>query len=214
MKRIQLVTVIALALFFAACSSSKEYTGVWVNKEKIQGKTFHNIFILAMTADIQARNQVESDLANAAKARGLQAVKSIDVMAPSLNDPKMPAKEDIANKLKASGCDAIFIVSLLKKEEAARYTPGTQAYSIMPTYTWSGNYFGYYSNWYPTVSTPGYYTAEKSYFIESNLYDATSEEIMWSVQSQVFNPSSLQKFSRSYMTALVKQLESEKLLKQ
>lgn len=84
----------------------------------------------------------------------------------------------------------------------------------MPTYTWSGNYFGYYSNWYPTVSTPGYYTAEKSYFIESNLYDATSEEIMWSVQSQVFNPSSLQKFSRSYMTALVKQLESEKLLKQ
>ncbi|MEY2916314.1 MAG: hypothetical protein RIS73_28, partial [Bacteroidota bacterium] len=48
---------------------------------------------------------------------------------------------------------------------------------------------------------------------ESNLYDAQSEEIMWSAQSEVFDPTSLPKFSKSYTTTLMKQLEKENLLK-
>ena len=56
-------------------------------------------------------------------------------------------------------------------------------------------------------------TKEKTYFMQGNLYDAASEEIMWSVQSKIFNPSSVKKFSKSYTASLVKQLEQEKLLK-
>jgi hypothetical protein len=66
---------------------------------------------------------------------------------------------------------------------------------------------------HPTVYTPDYYTTEKNYFMQSNLYDAISEEIMWSVQSEIFNPSSLKKFSQDYMASLVTQLEKEKVMK-
>ena len=213
MNRIAPFLLFGFVFLLTACSSTKQSTGVWINKEKITGKSFSNIFIVVMSDNIEARSRIENDLAEAATARGYSAVKSIDVMPPSLSDNKKPTKEEVVSKVKGTGCDAVFMASLLRKEENVRYVPGTTAYSMMPYYTWSGSYFGYYNNWYPTVSTPGYYQQDKSYFIQSNLYEVATEEIMWSVQSEVFNPSSLSDFSKTYMRTLIRQLTREQILK-
>ncbi|MEN9686024.1 MAG: hypothetical protein RLZZ28_1810 [Bacteroidota bacterium] len=204
------ITIIALMV---SCKTPQQSTGVWINKEKITGKKFSNIFILVMSADLEARSMLENDLAKIAGEKGYKTVKSIDVMAPTLQDSKLPSKETIVAKVKESGCDAVFIASLLKKDESVRYTPGQEAYSVQPYYTWSGNYIGYYSHWQPTVSTASYYTQEKAYFMQSNLYETASQEIMWSVQSQVFDPKNIGKFSKSYTSTLVGQLSQEGLLK-
>jgi hypothetical protein len=209
MKKNYFLAAITLAIVFAACSSSKKPTGVWVNKDKIAGKSYSSIFIIAMTADIPARVRLEGDIANAAASRGLKTVKSIDVMPVDLQDPKMPTKEEAIAKIKASGCDAAFVTLVLKKEESVKYTPGTTAYSQLPYYTLSG----YYSNWYPTVSTPDYYEHDKEYFMQSNLYDVASEEKIWSVDSQVFNPTSIESFSKSYTQNLISQLHKANLIR-
>ena len=213
MKRLSLFSVLVFILLITSCAPVQESTGVWVNKEKIQGKSFHNIFIVVVSGNLEARGVLETDLANIATAKGLKAIKSIDVMPPNLKDNITPTKEEIIKKVKENNCDAVFVASLLKKEEDVRYTPGTTAYSVMPYYSWSGNFFGYYSHWYPTVNNPGYYSKEKNYFMQSNLYDVASEEIMWSVQSKIFDPASLKKFSKAYTSKLIEQLKSEKLLK-
>ena len=203
--------LLIITLFLAACSSPKESTtGVWVNKDKIQGKSFNKIFIVVMTADPEARSTVENDLAAVATSRGHPVVKSIDVITTSLKDPKLPTKDEVVAKVKETTCDAVFVATLLKKEESVGYTPGTSAYSVAPYQTY---YPGYYSYWYPSVSTPSYYDHEKTYFMQSNLYDVASEEIMWSVQSKIFSPETLKKFSKQYTSTLVKQLEKEKLIK-
>jgi len=203
--------LLIITLFLAACSSPKESTtGVWVNKDKIQGKSFNKIFIVVMTADPEARSTVENDLAAVATSRGHPVVKSIDVITTSLKDPKLPTKDEVVAKVKETTCDAVFVATLLKKEESVGYTPGTSAYSVAPYQTY---YPGYYSYWYPSVSTPSYYDHEKTYFMQSNLYDVASEEIMWSVKSKIFSPETLKKFSKQYTSTLIKQLEKEKLIK-
>ena len=212
MRKFHLLLAIITGLFFAGCSSSKP-TGVWVNKEKIQGKSFKNLFIVVVSADVEARSMIENDLAAAAESKGYKAVKSYEVMNTSLRDPKKPTKEEVVSKVKESGCDAVFIASLLRKEEDVHYVPSKDSYSVMPYYSYYGTYTGYYSNVYNTVHRPAYYDHEQTYFVQSNLYDAASEEIMWSVQSELFKPASLQIFSKAYTYALLKQLESEKLLK-
>ncbi len=199
-----------VTLLFGACTSTKESTGVWVNKEKIQGKSFSKIFIVAMSADPEARSTVENTLATAATNRGHQVVKSIDVITTDLKDPKLPTKDEVVAKVKESGCDGVFVATLLKKEESIGYTQGTSAYSIQPYQTY---YTGYYTYWYPSVSTPSYYDHEKTYVMQSNLYDVASEEIMWSVQSKVFSPETIKKFSQTYTSTLIKQLEKAKLIK-
>ena len=60
---------------------------------------------------------------------------------------------------------------------------------------------------------PGYYSNDKTYFMQSNLFDKASQELMFSVQSDIFNPSSLASGSRTYISTLMKQLEKAKLLK-
>jgi len=210
MKKNYLLLLMITGFILAACSSSKKSTGVWVNKEKAQGKSYHKLFLIVMTADVEARSVIETDLAAAITSKGYQVVKSIDVLPPVLSDPKMPTKDEVVNKVKETGCDAVFIASLLKKEEDVRYEPGTTAYSIRPYYSY---YSGYYSNWYPTVSTKEYYVKDKTYFMQSNLYDAASEEIMLSVQSEIFDPSSLKLFSGNYTYTLFKQLQKENLIK-
>lgn len=202
-----------LTTLLIACAAPKNNTGVWVNPARTAGKTYSNIFIVVMSADVQARAVVEADLEAGAKNRGLQAVKSIDLMPPNLKDAKMPEKEAIEAKLKESGSDAVLVSSVLRKEEGVRYSPGTTAYAPMNYSTWSGNFFGYYSHWSPTVSTPGYVSKDRTYFMETNLYDAKTGDIVWSVQSQIFNPESLAKFSKSYAQSLAKQLQEEGILK-
>jgi len=211
MNRI-LILVLAGSLF-AGCKSSKESTGVWVNKEKIQGKQFHKVFIVVVTADILARTQLENDLAAVATARGYEAVKSMDLLPISLDNPKKPTKEEVVAKVKESGCDAVFVASLLNKDESIRYVPGKSSYSMLPYYSYTGTYYGYYNNSYETVVQPSYYAHDKNYFMQSNLYDVASEELMWSVQSELFNPSDIQKFSKGYTTSLIKELEKIKVMK-
>jgi hypothetical protein len=140
--------VVFTSLLFVCCSSQKESTGVWVNKEKIQGKSFQKVFIVVMSADIEARMQVENDLAAVATSRGHQAVKSFDVIPFVLSDPKVPTRDQVVDKVKETGCDAVFVAALLKKDESVHYEPGKTAYAIQPYYTY---YTAYYSNWYPTV---------------------------------------------------------------
>jgi len=213
MKKVHVVAILLLSLFVTSCGPSKDITGVWVNKDKIKGKKFHNIFVIVLTGNLEVRNHIETDLVNRIIKKGFKAVKSIDVLTPTFKDGAQPTKEEILQKVKDNGCDGIFVASLLKKEEEVRYVACTNAYSIGPYYTWSGTFFGYYSHYYPSVSTSGYYTNGKNYFVQSNLYDTASEEIMWSVQSRVFDPSSLNAFIKAYTSSLVTQLQSEGLLK-
>src|SRR5215467_9293368 len=203
------VSALFLIVLFAACSSTKESTGdVWVNKDKMKGKSFSKVFIVAMSADPEVRSTVENDLAKIATSRGHAVVKSIDVIPTDIKNPKLPTKEEVVAKVKETGCDGAFVAAVLKKEESVGYSPGTTAYSIQPYQTY---YTGYYTYWYPSVSTPSYYDHEKTYFMQSNLYDVASEEIMWSVKSKVFSPGSIKKFSHAYTSTLIKQLEKEKL---
>ena len=213
MKRVCALSLITIAVFFAACSSTKESTGVWVDKEKIAGKSYNNFFVIVMTADIEARVKLENEIAATIVSRGHKAIKSYEVLPADLKDPKPPAVDALIEKIKASDCDAVFVVSLLDKNDEIRYTSGGTHYTQQTYYSWAGTFFGYYSHYYSTVSSAGYYSNDKTYFMQSNLFDKASQELMFSVQSEIFNPSSLASGSRTYISTLLKQLEKAKLLK-
>ena len=210
MKRTHLLFVLTIVIIFSACAPSSQYTGVWVDKDKIKGKAYHNIFIIAVTENIQARQRFESDIDSVIVSRGLKGVKSIDVMPPSPDDPKMPTKEELVAKIKASGCDAVFMVTLIKKIDDIRYTPGSNLTAVVP----DGSYYGYYSFYYTTtISTKNYINQDKIYVMRSDLFDVASEEKMWTAESSVMNPSSLQRMSRVYVNKLVNQLTEQGAIK-
>lgn len=213
MKRVCVLTATIVTIFLGACSSTKESTGVWYDKEKIKGKSYDNFFVIVMTADIEARVRLENDIASTIVSRGHKAIKSYEVLPADLKDPKPPAVDAVIEKIKASDCNAVFVTSLLDKTDAIRHTEGGTHYTMRTDYSWAGTFFGYYSHYYSTVTTQGYYSNDKTYFMQSNLYDKATQELMFSVQSEIFNPSSLASGSRTYISTLLKQLDKAKLLK-
>ena len=169
---------------------------------------------MALTQNQSARTIVEFDLAAALKERGVESVKSIDALAGSFKENANPSKEDILAKVRELNCDAIFTISLLDKKTETRYVQGSGAYyAPYPTYGFYGGFGSYYGYYSPAVYSAGYYTTDKSYYLEGILFDAATEKILWSVQSVTYNPDGIKQFSASYCRLLVNQAEEEGLLK-
>ena len=147
---------------------------------------------------------LENELAFRAKQRGIKATVSHDVFIQTFSKEDMPEKETIISTIQETGSETIFTVSLLDKETSTRYVPGTTTYYAPYGYGYAhyGGFYGYYSAVYPVVYDPGYYTTDKTYYIESNLYDAKTEKLLWSAQSQTLNPSDLEQFTNDYANAL------------
>jgi hypothetical protein len=210
MRKTYWLTLFA-CMALAACSTTTRVTDFYRNPDAPK-KSYHSIFIAALVNNVNAKNAIEANLANAAQARGYKAVKSADVFPPNFTRDNIPNKETILSKVRELGCDAIFTVALVDKTSETRYVPGSGPYRPYPAFGWYGSFWGYYSYWSPMMYDPGYYTTDKTYFMEGNLYDAETEALLFSVQSSTMNPGSVDDFSKSYTNALVMQLEREGLL--
>ena len=62
-------------------------------------------------------------------------------------------------------------------------------------------------------NNPAYYAQDCVYYLETNLYDARSEDLVWSAQSETYNPKDLSGFSQVLANQIVNKLEKDGLLR-
>jgi len=161
--------IIAVALLLSSCGAQVKTLATWLNKENLSPEPYKSIFIMVLTEDMHAKTILEHDLAVAAKARGLKVYTSIDAFGPIGLSEVKNIKDILANKLKTLDCETVFFLALKDKQSETRYVPGT-TYSPYSNYGYYGTYGGYYGYGYNAgYYTPGYYSTDKTYFLESNL---------------------------------------------
>lgn len=213
MKKI--VTGILTGLVFAACAPATEITGSWrtSNEQAItSSKKINTIVVAALTGRTNARQTVEDNLAAELQKNGFKAIKSMDIMPPTFVDDKTPDREKLDAKIHETGAEGVITVALLDEKTETRYQPGSYSYAPIHRFGYYGTFSGYYHNWYPALSSPGYYSEDKVYFMETNLYDAATEELLWSAQSQTYNPKNLEKFSKEFSEIVITRLKKDGLL--
>jgi hypothetical protein len=195
-------------------NSSMRIMATWTNPKDMPvpqpGK--HKTFIFVMTQNYEAQYQLEIDLAAAAEAKGIKTVKSIDAFGPILTMDKLPKTEVLLKAIRDLGCDFIFSIAVVNQEDKTHYTPATSSPAYSP-YSGYGYYYSGYYAYTPNFYTPGYYTTDKTYFIESNLFDANTEKLLMSMQSKVVNPPEIVKASKQYTKMLVTELQAHGLMK-
>lgn len=199
-------------LLLLACSPATEITGSWKSDNSYPEK-INKILVTALTGKVNVRQTVESDLVKELQKNGYIAIKSIDVIPPTFSEEKTPDKEALLSKIKGTGVDVILTVALIDKETENRYVPGNVGYTPVTRFGYYGRFWGYYNTWYPTLYSPGYYTEEKTYFIETNLYDAGNEQLLWSAQSETYNPGGLSGFSKDFSAVVLDKLKKDGVLK-
>ncbi|WCT14937.1 hypothetical protein [Mucilaginibacter jinjuensis] len=212
MKKFRKANWILLAIVFAtSCGTTTSITGSYKAPDVTQ-VSYKKIFISVLTESATIKNSVEGHISDYLGSKGYQSVKSSDVFLPSFHSSGEDKDNNVVlSKIRGTNSDAILTIALVKKETETRYVPGSGAY-----YPYRVGYYGsfgaYYRYGYGTFYTPGYYSNDKVYYLETNLYDAASEKLIWSAQSETYNPSSLDSFLAGYEKAIIKQIEKDHLI--
>ncbi|MEP6712345.1 MAG: hypothetical protein ABJA37_08020 [Ferruginibacter sp.] len=207
MKTIKfLIPVLLLVLI--SCNSTK-ITSSW-KAPGVQKSNYNKIIVFGIfnPKGRTMREYVENELVSQLKSLGYNAVSALAEFGP-----KAFAKvkeEDLTAQLKSTGYDAVLTTVLLDKAQEKDYNPGNVSYQPVG---YRYNRFGrYYTTIYDRVYEPGYYTTSTNYFLESNLYDLGTSDLIYSVQSKAFSPSSSAELANDYSKRIVKDLKTKGVL--
>ena len=210
MKRIKQLVLLFLALSLSNCGSSTSITSAY-KEPTANNLNFKKVFVVAMSDRVSARQSVESSIAQLLTSRGVSAIKSLDILPPGFRtEDNHKDKDLLLQKIREKGCDGIITIALIDQQHESRYVPGTNYYPM--AYPYYGAFGAYYSYGYSNFYSPGYYTDDKIYFLEANLYDANTEKLIWSAQSKTYNPDSLESFLMGYSKALSEQMDKDGIM--
>jgi hypothetical protein len=210
---IKYITIVMLAAVLGACSStSTMITGSW-RKPNATANGYNNIFIAAISSNIPAKQAVEAGLQAQLQQRGLTVVKSMDVFPPNFSTQTGQQKELVLSKIQSTNADGILTIALLKKETENRFIrTGGGYWNPGVRYGYYNRFWNYYNNWSPYLNAPGYYDQEQVYYLETNLYDAKTEELIWAAQSETYDPSSIDNFLKGYVKSILERMQKDGLI--
>ncbi len=208
MKLMTSLAVMA-SIFFLGCGPTTQITSSW-KAENIQPKKFKKIIVLGLIRekDRTLRENMEQQLAANLRARGYEAVCACNEYGPKAFENM--TEEDAITKLKSSGAEAVLTIVLLDKTKEQFYVPGQVRYT--PYYLYYNRLWGYSRVMYGRIYTEGYYTEDTRYFWETNLYDLEKNDLLYSAQSQSFDPASSEKLGIEYGKIIITDMVSKKVL--
>lgn len=203
---------IACLLFIAGCSPATEITGTWSDPQA-QNINYDNVIVVAMTDRVNIKQSVENAMAEELRAQGVNATTSLEQFPPRFRDGMVDSKDELMNFVNQNRFDGILTVAVVDEETETRYVPGGAGYAPIGLFGYYGGFWPYYTHWAPMYQ-PGYYEEDRVYFIETNLYDADSEQLVWSAQSETVNPSELDRFSSQFAETIVDEMTDRNLFSQ
>ena len=200
--------LLASLLLTSGCTSSR-ITASW----KIQNKevpTFNKVLVLGLIRehDRSLQERMENHLANDLITLGYTVVTSLKEYGPKAFE-NMKEQEAI-EKLKNSGVDAVLTIVLLDKQRERYYVPGKMYFS--PYGYYYNRFWGYRGVLYQRIYEPDYYVTDTKYFWESNMYVTKTQELMYSVQTESFDPVSTESQAHEYGKMIVKDLLKNKIV--
>lgn len=189
-----------LIVLLSSCVQCLKYT--WT-KDNFEGKKFDNILVLTIGQNTEARTIFENTIVKALARENIKAENSLDLFPPVISIDKLSEKA-IEAKIRLAGYDAVIVSSLVdvKSQEVYEYGNSYAPYAYRyPRHIYYGYGYAY---------TPGYYRMEKSFVVESRLFDTSEltadEAVVWSGQSELTDPRSYELGAEEHAYSMVKTL--------
>lgn len=186
-----------LFLLIAGCHTL-QITSSW-KQENLTPKKFQKIVVLGLIReqDRSMREQMEEHMVADLREAGYNAVSSEGEFGPkafeNINE------EAAIQKLQYCDVDGVITIVLLNKSTERYYYP--EHGPNLPYYHY--RFDQYYNTMYGRIYSPGYYVTATKYFWESNLYEVESQDLVYSIQTQSFDPASIGSLANEYGKMIV-----------
>lgn len=208
MRFINIGVLAGLVLFLASCSGTK-VTSSWKDPE-VKLDQHQKIMVMALVNDKQdaLRKNIEAEMVAQLKHRGYDAVPAFATYRQQ--ELKGLNEQKALNKIRRHNIDQVLTIVMKDKSKEKSFVPNNGFYGGYPMYY--GRFWPYYGMMYDRIYRPGYYTTNTRYFLEGNLYSMKDNKLLYSVQTETFDPSSAARMAVVYSQQVVKDMTRQQLI--
>ena len=195
---------LTVAILLSSCASTS-LTNAWHDQSYSGTNSLDDVLVIAVTEEETSRRLYEDGFVAKLAESGVRGVPSYSLQISDIE----PTKQAVQTAVAMAKARFVLITRHLTTDKKQHYSPPQPLY-VDPYYS---SVHRYYPMAYREVRySPGYTYTVTMVSIESNLYDARTEKLIWSAQSKSVDP----KMSKSYFDGLVnvfaKDLQDKKLL--
>ena len=190
-------------LLLVSCSTA-QVKSVW--KDAAYFGRPQRVMVIAVSREPISRRIFEDEFVLQLKERGTDAIASYTV----LSDKNQDEQESIAKMVVELGADSLLISRLVSKRSVRVYYPATVSHR--PYYY--GKWPDYYMHGYETFNTPGYSTKYEYSLMETNLYDASSDSLLWAATTESGVSSFNQPLIKPYISTILNIMFESGLLRE
>jgi hypothetical protein len=195
-----------VALGLVACTSTK-LVNDW-SDTSFENKPFKRILVLSLIKDDLQRRGYEQIFAEQITGNDVVGIAGHTLM----DDAKdYGSKPKIREAIEKSGADAVLLANLVSIDKTQTQVPGRVDY--VPRFGGYGyGYHGYYGRAYDTIYSPGYIKTDTIVTLETTVYDAETEKMVWAGGTKSFNPNSAKKVVRENAELILSSMKKARLL--
>ena len=167
--------LILLLMILAGCSTKPVVNDIWLD-EIYYGRQYETVLVIGIAEKITFRNLFEGNLVSQLRKTGIEAFPSYEIL-PYTN---MLTREAVLAAVEKYAIDSVLITSLVGRDKKTiYYSEGNADYSNPYSY----NRFVNDAIYGPGRGGTGSYDIDVL-FLKTNLYDVTSEKLVWSLTSE------------------------------
>ena len=206
--KIKLILAALAISLFTACGPSTQIVKTWSDPSLTGAtvKTYNKVLVIAQLKDDSSRRIAEDKMVLSSPKGNF--VASYSYLKPSQNDQKL-----VVSDLLKDGIEAIILMRLTDIEKTTDYVQGSTYYG---GWGYGGGYYGGYGGWGyggSMYTTPGYYEENKTYYVETNIYDVESNKLLWSGTTSTLNPTKANEAIDDIILAIKTELNNKGLIK-
>jgi hypothetical protein len=201
------LSVLAISLFIG-CGTSTQIVKTWtdpsLNSENVQ--SFNKVLVIAQLKDDSSRRIAEDKLVSSSSKGNF--VASYNYLKPGQNNQNLA----VADLLK-DGIEGIILMRLTDITKTTDYVQGTSYYGA---WGYGRGFYGGFGGWGyggPIYATPGYYEQNKTYYVETNIYNVKSNKLLWSGTTSTLNPTKATDALDEIILAIRTELTNKGLIK-
>ena len=199
--------LLVIVLFIMTSCATTKLKNVW-RDDNYSGK-IKRVLVIGVITRPGLKRFFEYEMVQQMEVRGIGAIAGYSVMPPD----KEADKDSIVSILKEQDIDGVLIARLVDRQDVhygsgPKY--GSTSYERPSPYR---QWHSYYSKSYSMVNIPEQKVKHEIVSVETNLYDADSEQLVWSALSRTFVAGDSNEVIRSFVQVMIKDLYKKKLLR-
>ena len=203
-KWLQHIILATACLFILASCSKTKLTSTWMDETRV-GQPFNHILIIGIAEKEHNRRLFEEVFTKQLKTAGVNSEVSYIILPKGIKI----SRDTVTAAIKGRNFDAVIVTHMVDIEKVMVYR---QSMNYRTNRGYHNDLYGYYPRVHSYVYEPGYYTQHDVVTLETNLYEISSEKLVWSAHSRTFSPDSAQQVVDELVGLVIKDLAEKGLI--